>query len=276
MCNGAIPPGENYTWPKFGYFDSMNGKVHIGTSGWSYKDWIGIFYPKKMKPADWLSHYARTFDCTEINGSFYRLPTKQTVINWVDKVPKKFKFCPKMSRFLTHLKKLRDPEEPLQRFFSIFEPMRKKMGPVLIQLPKIVRFDYEITKHFYQLLKEKYSPYHFAIEVRHESWMTEASYSLMTEFGVAFVISHSGDHFPYAEVVTAKNIYFRFHGPGTLYNTKYHSATLKKYSRLFNKWQEEGRDLWIFFNNDWFGYGIENALTLRKFLEQAKQPVPVD
>jgi len=254
----------------------MAGKFHIGTSGWSYKDWIEVFYPKKMKPVDWLSHYAKTFDCTEINGSFYRLPTKQTVINWVDNVPKKFKFCPKMSRYLTHLKKLRDPEEPLQRFFSIFEPMRKKMGPVLIQLPKMVQFDCEITKHFYKLLKEKYSPYHFALEVRHGSWITEASYSLMREFGVAFVISHSGDHFPYAEVVTAKNIYFRFHGPGTLYNTKYHSATLKKYSRLFKIWLDEGRDVWIFFNNDWFGYGIENALTLRKFLEQARQPAPVD
>jgi uncharacterized protein YecE (DUF72 family) len=97
----------------------------------------------------------------------------------------------------------------------------------------------------------------------------------MTKYDVAFVISHSGNHFPYAEVITSKNIYFRFHGPGTLYNTKYHGATLKKYSRLFKRWLDEGRDLWIFFNNDWFGYGIENALALKKFLE-AKQQVPVD
>jgi len=253
----------------------MTGNFRIGTSGWSYKDWTGIFYPKKLKTADWLSYYAKIFDCTEINSSFYRLPLKQTVINWINKVPTNFKFCPKMSRYFTHIKKLRDPEEPLERFFSIFEPMQRKMGPVLIQLPKMVRFDQDITERLYKLLKEKYSSYRFAIEVRHESWMTESSYSLMTKYDVAFVISHSGNHFPYAEVVTSKNIYFRFHGPGTLYNTKYHSATLKKYSRFFKRWLDEGHDVWVFFNNDWFGYGIENALTLRKFLEQAIQTVPV-
>ena len=243
------------------------GNLHIGTSGWSYKDWVEVFYPKKLKSTDWLSHYAKTFDCTEINGSFYRLPQQQTVINWVNKVPKGFLFCPKMSRYLTHFKRLQEPEEPLDRFFGIFAPMQKQMGPVLIQLPKIVPFDYDVTAHFYKLLKEKYRSYQFAMEVRHESWMSEDSYTLMAKYNIAFVISHSGNHFPYAEVVTAKNIYFRFHGPGSLYNTKYDDATLKKYSRLFKKWLNAGHTLWIFFNNDWYGYGIDNALTLRKFLK---------
>ena len=244
----------------------MQGKFHIGTSGWSYKDWIEVFYPKNLKSADWLTHYAKTFDCTEINGGFYRLPQKQTVINWVNNVPKRFLFCPKISRYLTHFKKLKEPEEPLERFFGIFEPMKKQMGPVLIQLPKLVSFDYDITELFYKLLMEKYSSYRFAMEVRHESWMKEDSYTLMAKYNIAFVISHSGGHFPYAEVVTTKNIYFRFHGPGSLYNTKYHHATLKKYSNLFKSWLSDGHELWIFFNNDWFGYGIDNALTLKKLL----------
>jgi len=248
----------------------MSGKFHIGTSGWSYKDWIEIFYPKTLRSTDWLSYYARTFDCTEINSSFYRLPTKETVMNWLNKVPKSFLFCPKMSRYLTHIKRLKEPEEPLERFFSVFGPMKEQIGPVLIQLPKTVPFHYNIAEHFYTLLKEKYSSYEFAMEIRHESWMTEDSYTLMSQYDIAFVMSHSANHFPYAEVVTAKNIYFRFHGPGSLYNTKYHHATMKKYSRLFNNWLREGRDLWIFFNNDWFGYGIDNALTLRKYLEISK------
>jgi uncharacterized protein YecE (DUF72 family) len=130
------------------------GKLPVGTSGWSYKDLIEVFYPKNLKSADWLTHYAKTFVCTEINGSFYRLPQKQTVINWVNKVPKGFLFCPKMSRYLTHVKKLKEPEEPLERFFGIFEPMKKQMGPVLIQLPKLVSFDYDIAEHFYKLLKQ--------------------------------------------------------------------------------------------------------------------------
>ena len=249
------------------------GKFHIGTSGWSYKDWVEIFYPKKLKSTDWLTHYAKTFDCTEINGSFYRLPQKQTVINWVKKVPKDFLFCPKMSRYLTHLKRLKEPEEPLERFFNVFEPMQKQMGPVLIQLPKIVPFDYNIGEHFYRLLKEKYSSYQFAMEVRHESWLTEDSYSLMAKYDIAFVISHSGDHFPYREVVTSHNIYFRFHGPTSLYNSKYDDETMKKYSRLFTQWLRRGHDVWIFFNNDWFGYGIDNALTLRSFLEKTTKRV---
>ena len=243
------------------------GKFHIGTSGWSYKDWIEIFYPKKLKTTDWLTYYAKTFDSTEINGSFYRLPQRQTVLDWMKKVPRNFLFCPKISRYLTHFKRLKEPEEPLERFFSIFEPMKKQMGPVLIQLPKIVPFEYDVTDHFYKLLKEKYSPYTFAMEVRHESWMKEDSYTLMAKYGISFVMSHSANHFPYAEVITSKNVYFHFHGPGSLYNTKYDNATLKRYSTLFKKWLKKGHELWIFFNNDWFGYGIDNALTLRKFLK---------
>ena len=251
------------------------GKIHIGMSGWSYKDWIETFYPKHLKSSEWLAYYSKTFNCTEINSSFYRLPQAQTIINWMDKVSKDFLFCPKMSRYLTHIKRLKEPEEPLQRFFGIFEPMQKQMGPVLIQLPKIVPFNYDIAKHFYQLLKKEYSCYEFAIEVRHESWMTETSYALMSKYNISFVISHSGNHFPYAEVITSKTIYVRFHGPGTLYNTKYHHSTLKKYAALFKRWLKEGYELWVFFNNDWFCYGIENALMLRRYLEQPTPQVPV-
>jgi len=250
-------------------------KFHLGTSGWSYKDWIGIFYPNNLNPVDWLSHYAKTFDCTEINGSFYRLPQRQTVINWISKVPKEFLFCPKMSRYLTHIKRLKDPEEPLQRFFGVFEPMQNLMGPILIQLPKTVAFDRNVAEHFYALLKQQYSRYTFALEVRHETWMTEDNYALMSKFDIAFVMSHSGDHFPYAEVVTTKNIYFRFHGPGSLYNTKYDEGTMEKYAHLFSKLSDEGHEIWIFFNNDWFGYGIENALSLRGYLDNLTRQVPV-
>jgi len=249
----------------------MIGKFHIGTSGWSYKDWVGIFYPKNAKSKDWLQYYAKIFNCTEINNSFYRLPQSQTVINWVNKVPGKFLFSPKMSRYLTHIKRLKEPEEPLERFFSIFEPMKNQMGPVLIQLPKTVHFNHETAEHLYFLLEKEYSSYNFAIEVRHDSWITDESISLMTKFGIAFVISHSGNHFPYSEEVTSKTIYFRFHGPGSLYNTKYDDATMKKYAELFSIWLVAGHELWIYFNNDWFGYGIENALMLRKYLEEITQ-----
>ena len=252
----------------------MKGKLHIGISGWSYRDWIGVFYPENLKATGWLPYYAGKFDCTEINSSFYRLPSKLTVSNWVNRVPDNFLFCPKMSRYLTHIKRLKEPEEPLERFFTTFEPMKKKMGPVLLQLAKTIPFEYKATEHLFKLLATKYSSHQFAMEVRHESWLTEQSYSLMSNYGIAFVMSHSGDHFPYKEVITAPHIYFRFHGPGSLYNTKYDERALKEYSLKFENWLDKGHDLWVFFNNCWFGYGIDNACSLRNFLQEFIQPAP--
>ena len=269
---GVPVSGISIKWPDIGFSNDMAGRLHIGTSGWSYRDWTEIFYPKHIKSSDWLTHYSQTFDCTEINSSFYRLPKQETVKGWMRKVPKDFMFCPKMSRFLTHMKKLRDPEEPLSRFFGIFQPMKKQIGPVLIQLPKTVAFHSDVTEGFYKLLKKKYRSYSFAMEVRHDTWFTKESIDLMKAYDVSFVMSHSGNHFPYAEHVTSHHIYFRFHGPGTLYNTKYDEETMRKFARSFRRWLKKGHELWIFFNNDWYGYGIENALSLRKYV--LKPPAP--
>lgn len=126
-----------------------NANIHIGTSGWSYKDWKELFYPKELKATEWLTYYAQTFSVTEINTSFYHLPKKQTVEGWVQKVPSDFLFCLKMSRYLTHYKRLKEPEEALEKFFDVVEPMRKQMGPVLIQLPPTLQFDHRIAEDFY-------------------------------------------------------------------------------------------------------------------------------
>jgi len=149
----------------------MKSGIHIGTSGWSYRHWKDLFYPPRLKTTEWLQFYADHFDTTEINGSFYKLPTQETVINWSKKVPKNFLFCPKMSRFLTHMKKLNDPEEPLERFFNIFDLMKKMMGPVLLQLPWLLKFNYNKAEHLYRLLGSKYKNFEFVLEVRHETWL---------------------------------------------------------------------------------------------------------
>src|SRR5215207_8470089 len=144
----------------------------------SYKHWRNIYYPAKLASSKWLPFYAQTFSTTEINGSFYRLPSQETVINWMKQVPKNFVFCPKMSRYLTHMKKLRDPEEPLERFFGIFEPMKKQMGPILVQLPKMVKFNYDVAKHFFRLLAVEYRKYQSVLEIRHPTWLEEISLTL--------------------------------------------------------------------------------------------------
>jgi uncharacterized protein YecE (DUF72 family) len=240
----------------------MYRNIHIGTSGWSYKHWKEIYYPPKLATRKWLSFYAQTFSTTEINASFYRLPSQETVIKWMEQVPKGFVFCPKMSRYLTHLKKLKDPEEPLERFFGIFEPMKKNMGPVLIQLPPFLKFNYETADHLYHLLKKKYHDYVFVMEVRHDTWLLEDSLTLMTKYDVGFVISQSGDKFPYSEMITAKNIYIRFHGPGELYASFYSEKMLNEFAKKFRRWMKEGHVVWAYFNNDVHGYAIEDAKKL--------------
>jgi uncharacterized protein YecE (DUF72 family) len=246
----------------------MKNRIHIGTSGWSYKHWKGIFYPPKLKTTEWIVFYSNHFKITEINGSFYKLPSLETVMEWTGKVPKDFLFCPKLSRYLTHMKKLNEPEEPLERFFGIFEPMKKMMGPVLIQLPPQLKFNYDKADHFYRLLRTRYKKYEFVMEVRHDTWLQEESLTLMTKYDIGLVISQSGERFPYSEMITAKNIYIRFHGPRALYASSYSDNLLKDFAKKFRKWEKEGHVIWTFFNNDIHGYAIENAKRLIQLLEK--------
>lgn len=243
------------------------GSIHIGTSGWSYKHWKGLLYDVKMKPADYLPYYATLFDTTEINTSFYHLPRVATVEGWVHKVPEKFTFCPKISRYLTHMKKLHDPQEPLQRFFEVFEPMYDKLGPVLVQLPPSLRFNEEVAKAFFEELKANYRHFKFALEIRHTSWLEDTALQLMEKYNIALVISQSNGKFPFAELVTAKHIYYRFHGPRELYASSYSDEELAMYAEKFKKWQTQGHSVWAYFNNDIFGFAYQNALKLKELLK---------
>lgn len=242
-------------------------KIHIGTSGWSYKDWKGLYYPENMKSTDWLNFYAKQFDITEINTRLYHLPKKQTVVNWTEKVPDNFRFCPKISRYITHIKRLKDSEESLEKFFDVFEPMKNKMGPVLVQLPPSLKFDATVAEHFFKVLKHDYREYEFAFEVRHETWLHNDSLDLMAKYDIAFVVSQSGVGFPYSEMVTSKNIYIRFHGPEQLYASLYTDEMLQSFADKFKKWIKEGHIIWVFFNNDFYGYAIQNAETLKKIMK---------
>lgn len=244
----------------------MLKNIHIGTSGWSYKHWKGLFYPPELKPTEWLTFFAERYINTEINASFYYLPLKKTVEGWMEKVPASFKFCPKISRYITHIKRLKDPEETLEKFFKVFAPMKPKMGPVLVQLPPSLKFDYEVAEHFYSVTKKQYKGYYFAMEVRHDTWLAEESLTLMAKYDIAFVISQSGKRFPYAEHVTAKHIYVRFHGPRELYASSYSDEELHAFAKLFKQWQKEKHSVWAFFNNDVFGYALKDAVRLTSML----------
>lgn len=243
------------------------GSIHIGTSGWSYRHWKNEFYPPGMKPTDYLSYYAKIFDITELNTCFYHIPRDTTIEGWKEKVPKGFKFCAKMSRFVTHIKRLKEAEPSLEKFFNAFAPLKDKMGPVLIQLPPSLKFDYDIAENFYTLLREEYKGYEFVMEVRHETWLENDSLNLMTRFNIGVVVSQSGSRFPYSEMVTAKNIYVRFHGPEQLYASSYSDEQLVYFAEKFKEWSEEGHDVWAFFNNDINGHAYENAKRLEQFVD---------
>lgn len=239
-------------------------KIHIGTSGWSYKHWKGIFYPENVKPAEYLTFYARHFPVSEINNSFYKLPTRENIAKWVDSVPKGFLFCPKMSRYLSHLKKLHDPQEPLERFFTNFSPFKEHLGPILIQLPANSRFHTEVAEAFYAE-SDRYKGYRFALEVRHPSWFSEESIGLMKKHGITLVFSQA-DQFPYLEEITAKDIYLRFHGPTSLYSSSYSDEVLEDYAEKFTTWAENGHHVWAFFNNDVGGHALDNAKKLQELV----------
>ncbi|MBD0333252.1 MAG: DUF72 domain-containing protein [Chitinophagaceae bacterium] len=242
-------------------------KYHIGTSGWSYPHWKEIFYPIDLPATQWLTFYAKTFDITEINTSFYHLPKHQTVLNWAAKVPKGFKFCPKISRYLTHMKKLKDPEESLENFFEVFESIVRVLGPVLVQLPPSLKFNYDRTEYFYKLLKKQYRKYEFVMEVRHNTWLHDDSLNLMSKYNIGLVISQSGNVFPYSEMVTAKNVYVRFHGPGYLYASEYSEEMLNDFATKFKKWIKRGHVIWAFFNNDVHGYAFRDAQRLMNMMK---------
>lgn len=240
---------------------------HVGTSGWSYKHWKTIFYPPEVKASEWFEYYATQFDCVELNASFYRLPQAQTVKDWKKRAPDDFKFCFKMSRYITQMKKLNDVEEPLKLFFDRFQPLRHCAGPVLIQLPPNLGFNAERAEHFFKLLK-RYRAYRFALETRHESWLTQPALDLMQKYSIAFVIAESGGRFPSQQAVTTDFIYLRFHGPDAqaLYASEYSPQALKECARCIRQWLDEKREVWAFFNNDIHGFAFKNARELRELV----------
>ena len=237
--------------------------LFIGTSGWSYKHWSGIFYPEGIKPAKYLEYYLTRFDCVELNASFYHLPRKATVEGWVRRTPDTFVFCPKMSRYITHLRRLTNTESSLKNFFSVFEPMNDRLGPVLIQLPPGLKYDAVLIKEFVDMLKKQYGQFQYAIEVRHKSWIGDGFFSLLEEYGMSFVIADSGNRYPYYEAITTNFVYMRFHGNEKLYASDYQEWELREYADKISSWMKKGKEVWAFFNNDYGGYAVKNAQKLR-------------
>ncbi len=246
--------------------EEISKRLHIGTSGWSYSHWAGIFYPSEIKPEKYLEYYTTKFSCVELNSSFYHLPLKKTITGWVDRTSDEFRFCPKLSRYVTHQLLLQNIEEPLFRFFDVFRGMIAKLGPVLIQLPPGMPFNKLLISSFLGLLKRESGNYRFAIEIRNKTWIDDEFFNLLNRYRIGFVIADSGKRYPYYEAVTADFVYLRFHGREQLYASDYSEGDLQYFAEIITKWLNEGKEVWAFFNNDFHGYAVKNAARLNEII----------
>jgi uncharacterized protein YecE (DUF72 family) len=236
----------------------MTGRVHIGTSGWHYDHWKGPFYPAGLPGAGFLEFYVRKFHTVEINNTFYRMPDDKTLVQWRDAVPEGFLFAVKASRFITHMKKLKDAKKPLRDFLKRISMLGKKLGPVLFQLPPRWTMDIERLSIFLDQLPLEHR---YAFEFRDPSWFDDKAYEALREVNAAFCIYHlAGLTAP--KVVTAGFVYMRLHGPGGAYQGKYSAEGLKAWAREISAWSRQGKDVYCYFDNDEGGYAPQDALRL--------------
>ncbi|HEY9007350.1 DUF72 domain-containing protein [Ohtaekwangia sp.] len=239
------------------------GHVYIGTSGWNYKHWIGTFYPADIRADQQLAYFQKTFRTVELNNSFYHLPDAETFKKWKDASPKDFIFAVKGSRYITHMKKLKEPGEALHNFLENSSALGRKRGPVLFQLPPGWKLNFERLQEF---LKQLPRTNRYTFEFRNTSWYTEEVYTLLQEYNCAFCIYELEGHLTPLKI-TADFIYIRLHGPGGKYQGSYTKATLKRWAKRMSDWAAAGKDVYIYFDNDQAGYAAFNAKQLQDMME---------
>ncbi|MCX2739048.1 DUF72 domain-containing protein [Pontibacter anaerobius] len=240
--------------------------LYIGTSGWSYR-WQEVLYPPEMKSAEFLSHYATRFNATEINSSFYHFTMPKTIEKWLSQTPAHFKFAPKLNQEITHKRKFRDIQEPLQKFMSRYLLMGERLGPVLVQIAGSFRYDRLVAEDFYRTLRELYPDKVFALEARHASWFTEESLELLREYDITIVMASAGKRFPGTEATTTNTAYLRLHGDEKLYASAYADDKLERYAYMVKDWLQDGKKVWVFFNNTITGNAVTDAGKLRHLVE---------
>lgn len=244
--------------------------IYVGTSGYQYKGWSQKFYPEDVKKKDWLRYYANNFNSVEINASFYRLPEASTFTNWAEQVPNDFRFAIKGSRYVTHQKRLREPEEPIDRLFNRAQALGPKLGVVLWQFVERWPFDEErlVRLEYFcqQLHKHKMAKtIPQAFELRHPSWFNDQLYDTLRRYDYALVINQSSK-WPVVEVQTASWTYARFHGPKALYASGYNDRQLKGWAAKLQDLTPQSGTLFAYFNNDVYVDAPKNAISLRNRL----------
>jgi uncharacterized protein YecE (DUF72 family) len=237
--------------------------IRIGCSGWSYAHWQNRFYSPRLRERDWLAYYAERFDTVEVNATFYRLPSRSTVARWADVTPEDFCFAVKGSRYLTHVRRLNDLAEGVARLGEVLEPFASsgKLGPTLWQLPATFRRDDERLASALRVLP----PGRHAFEFRDPSWFVEDVYALLRDHAVALVIADRASLPEAPWVDTAGWWYLRFHHGRSGRRGNYSESELGRWGAKIRGLTE---DAYCYFNNDWEGFAINNALLFRRLIAQ--------
>jgi uncharacterized protein YecE (DUF72 family) len=244
------------------------GRVFVGTSGWSYKSWAATFYPPKLPSSKHLAFYIEHFPTVEINATFYRLPSENMARGWHDKSPEGFQFAVKGSRFITHMKKLKDVEQGLERFWERIDPLAERTGPILWQLPPMLQKDLPRLDYFLKLLPARYS---HAVEFRHQSWLETDTFKLLRKHNVPYVWL-SSLAMPPRRDITGSFIYLRFHGLEGGFAHDYKRSELRPWADALLEAAEDGRDSYVYFNNDGNTRAPQNAKTLIEMLGAVAVP----
>jgi uncharacterized protein YecE (DUF72 family) len=235
-------------------------ELRVGCSGWQYGHWRGDFYPAELPQSRWFGHYALSFDTVEINNSFYRLPDAATFAKWREQAPRRFLYAVKASRFLTHMKKLKDPEDPLFRFFANATQLGPHLGPILYQLPPNFSVNLERFEIFLRALPRGHR---HTVEFRHPSWYDDAVFTLLRRYKVALCL-HDMQGSATGKLAVGPFVYVRFHFGTKKYGGRYADDRLDDWADWLAARSAEGLDVFAYFNNDTGGHAPRDAVRLRQ------------
>jgi len=238
---------------------AKNANFHIGTSGYEYNHWRGVFYPKELPHRDWFGHYAEAFDTVEMNNTFYSLPEGETFDAWRDRAPQRFLYALKFSRYGSHLKHLKNPKETIGLFIKRAERLGPHLGPILVQLPPQWNADAERLDAFLDAAPPNHL---WAVEFRNPSWLGEPIYDVLRRHRAALCLHDLIEDHP--EVQTTGWIYRRFHGAGK--GGAYSHQALTAAAQRIKANLADGADVFAYFNNDAQGFAVDNARALKRYV----------
>ena len=240
-------------------------KYHIGTSGWHYDHWRVLYYPEGLPKSKWLQFYVKQFNTVELNNSFYHLPSEKAFATWRESAPENFVFAVKVSRFITHIKRLKIFGSAVENFLSRARLLQDKLGPLLYQLPPNMKRNAEVLGSFLSSLPQKYQ---HVFEFRHKSWLDDSIFHILQQYNAGLCVFDMPG-FTCPLVATSDFAYIRFHGSASLYSSCYSDEELSHWAQKIARLGEKVKAVYIYFNNDAEAFAVKNALTLTKLINIA-------